>query len=356
MTNDYEVSAEEFNRQAATSAIYDQAIELDRKRMEREREDPRLLILGSGDSGKTTLLKQLRIFYGQAFTAKEIENYRKLLLLNLVTSMQKLVALARQPEFGLAESAHERLIAEFPVDGMTSVPAAVTDAIVALWNAEAVQKALLVSSRYNIQDTAGVFLSRAREICDPAFVPTNKDILMVRSPTLCVTETAFKIGIHNYHFYDVGGQRGLRKQWAPFFDYCHGILFVASLSSFDQTLSESEEPINRMTDAIELFGQVVNNKVLAKSDIMLFLNKRDLFEAKLERVRFADYFEKYMGANDPDNVAKYIAALFKAQNRDPERKFLLHRTCCIDQVSMEVIVSRMIETLTITALNSIGAL
>ena len=41
---------------------------------------------------------------------------------------------------------------------------------------------------------------------------------------------------------------------------------------------------NRMTDALKLFGDVVNNKWFEAVNIVVFLNKKDLFATKVEKV------------------------------------------------------------------------
>lgn len=68
----------------------------------------------------------------------------------------------------------------------------------------------------------------------PRYVPTTIDILRARQPTSGIVETRFKIDRLNYHFYDVGGQRGERKKWIHCFDGVTCIFFIASLSEYDQ--------------------------------------------------------------------------------------------------------------------------
>ncbi|KAJ3204884.1 Guanine nucleotide-binding protein subunit alpha-15 [Entophlyctis luteolus] len=75
----------------ASSAI-DRALKQERVEFERQaRTESRVLILGTGDSGKSTVLKQIRLIYGCGFTDSEIATFRSTLLLNVVTCAKCLV-------------------------------------------------------------------------------------------------------------------------------------------------------------------------------------------------------------------------------------------------------------------------
>lgn len=53
--------------------------------------------------------------------------------------------------------------------------------------------------------------------------------------------------------------------------------------------------VNRMHEAIELFSEVVINKVFKNSSIVLFLNKSDLFREKIKKVELNKCFADYNG-------------------------------------------------------------
>lgn len=79
---------------------------------------------------------------------------------------------------------------------------------------------------------------------------------------------------------DVGGQRSERRKWIHCFDSVTAVLFTCSLSGYDQVLREDRR-VNRMVEALNLFEDVVNYSYFADAAIILFLNKTDLFKAKL---------------------------------------------------------------------------
>lgn len=64
-----------------------------------------------------------------------------------------------------------------------------------------------------------------------------------------------------------------------------------------------------------LFDSVVNSRWFMRTSIILFLNKVDLFRAKLARSPLGNYFPDYSGGNDVNRAAKYLLWRFNQVNR-----------------------------------------
>lgn len=52
------------------------------------RREIKLLFLGAGESGKSTIMKQFQLAYGRPFTTEERDEYRDVIFDNAVRSMQ----------------------------------------------------------------------------------------------------------------------------------------------------------------------------------------------------------------------------------------------------------------------------
>ena len=83
------------------------------------------------------------------------------------------------------------------------------------------------------------------------------------------------------------------------------IIFLVPISVFDEKLFEDSR-VNRLQDSYELWKQVASNKVLARTQIVLFLNKYDLLVKKIQRgVKVRDYISSYgERANIPETAVK----------------------------------------------------
>jgi guanine nucleotide-binding protein G(i) subunit alpha len=70
-----------------------------------------------------------------------------------------------------------------------------------------------------------------------------------------------------------------------------------------------------MQESLVLFDSVVNSRWFMRTSIILFLNKVDLFRAKLARSPLGNYFPDYSGGNDVNRAAKYLLWRFNQVNR-----------------------------------------
>jgi hypothetical protein len=78
------------------------------------------------------------------------------------------------------------------------------------------------------------------------------------------------------------------------FENVTAVLFVAAISEYDQVLYEDENT-NRMVEALNLFEEICNSRWFRETSMILFLNKRDLFGEKIQKVPLSKYFPDYAG-------------------------------------------------------------
>jgi len=116
-----------------------------------------------------------------------------------------------------------------------------------------------------------------------------------------------------------------------FFDNTDAIIFVAALSEYNQLLWEDHRS-NRMKEAIGLFRGIVNLPVFKKSDVILFLNKSDLFKSKVGKYRIKDYFRDYSGNETEEDGIEFFKKKFCEQRRGEALNKLIyaHVTCATD--------------------------
>jgi hypothetical protein len=94
----------------------------------------------------------------------------------------------------------------------------------------------------------------------------------------------------------------------------------------------AEDPsVNRLEDTLLLWKQLVSNRLLARVNIVLFLNKCDLLQRKLAGgVRLAQYMTSYRDRpNDFESVAAYFRNKFGAMHQlwTPNKERELHSEC-----------------------------
>jgi guanine nucleotide-binding protein subunit alpha len=92
------------------------------------------------------------------------------------------------------------------------------------------------------------FFSDLDRLFQPDYVPTEQDIMHTRARTVGITETTFQLKDHEILMIDVGGQRSERRKWIHQFQDVTSILFLASLSGYDQCLVEDKDAVRAPGD------------------------------------------------------------------------------------------------------------
>lgn len=87
------------------------------------------------------------------------------------------------------------------------------------------------------------YFNQIDRMADPQYLPTDQDILRSRVKTTGITETMFRVGELTYRLFDVGGQRSERKKWIHCFENVTALVFLVSLSEYDQMLYEDESVV-----------------------------------------------------------------------------------------------------------------
>ncbi|KAG8742125.1 hypothetical protein FRC10_001995 [Ceratobasidium sp. 414] len=237
----------------------------------------KVLLLGSGDSGKSTVLKQMRVIHNDKFTPQEIESYRQLVFSNIIRGLHMLVDALPMLDLSISPQ-NAPLVASIRStpelrDG-ESYPEQLLQPLQAVWDDPQVQQGW----------------SRANEVA----LPEKSDIIRCRSQTTGITETVFKLRGHELHLVDVGGQRSERRKWIHCFQEVTTILFLVSLNGYDQCLFEDTNA-NQMQDAMAIWDSICDSEYFRTTNIILFLNKNDLFTEKVKTSPIRRYFPDYEG-------------------------------------------------------------
>lgn len=70
--------------------------------------------------------------------------------------------------------------------------------------------------------------------------------------------------------------------------------------------------MNRMIESMKLFDSICNSKWFVETSIILFLNKKDLFEEKITRSPLTICFPEYTGKDDGSTLRDHYLILWFA--------------------------------------------
>mmetsp|Transcript_20953 Transcript_20953/g.31252 ORF Transcript_20953/g.31252 Transcript_20953/m.31252 type:complete len:355 (-) Transcript_20953:239-1303(-) len=331
---------------------------------EEEKHMHKLLMLGAGESGKSTMFKQLITIYGNGFSKEDREYYTDVILQNVLESMQGMLKyydeLVEQKDSNLKEikwteelkESKERILR---MSHLVSLGSKLTSEIERFWKEPAIRNMFERRDEFQLMDSAGYFFDKVKTLGTPGYSPSDSDILRCRARTTGVVEGKFIIGGTTFAVVDVGGQRNERKKWIHHFETCQALLFVVSLSAYSQKLFEDNKT-NRMIESIELFDQVANSRWFQKTPMVLFLNKTDIFAEKIKKVPLTTCkaFSKFEG--DPhsfEETSDYIIGFFEDLDCTGKRLYS-HLTCATDKEMVKPIFESMKDSILEDSLNAAG--
>lgn len=320
------------------SKMIDKNLRADGERAARE---VKLLLLGAGESGKSTIVKQMKIIHEHGYTQEECAQYKQVVYSNTIQSMIAIIrALGTlKVEFGhmdRADDARELFALAGSMEDVKFTPELVS-IMRRLWNDAGVQNCFSRSREYQLNDSAAYYLNSLDRLGSPDYIPTEQDVLRTRVKTTGIVETHFTFKDLHFKMFDVGGQRSERKKWIHCFEGVTAIIFCVALSAYDLVLAEDEE-MNRMMESMKLFDSICNNKWFTDTSIILFLNKKDLFAEKITKSPLTICFPEYTGSNTYEEAAAYIQLQFENLNKRKDTKEIYtHFTCATDTNNIQFV-------------------
>ena len=311
--------------------IIEEQLKKDRQAYESE---VKMLLLGAGESGKSTILKQMKLIHEGGYSDREKRAFRAIINSNIIASLKTILKVMPQLGVELGDpglaSSRDLILSQPDQCGPEPFPGNVAEAMKSLWRDEGVQETYSRNgAEYHLNDSAKYYLDDLERICAPGYEPNDQDILRSRVKTTGIVETTFQVDKLTYRMFDVGGQRSERKKWIHCFENVTAIVFLVAISEYDQKLVEDED-VNRMQEALTLFDSICNSRWFVKTSIILFLNKIDVFREKCEHVLIEDYFDDYEGGPSYEAGCEYFKERFECLNTIETKQVYTHFTCATD--------------------------
>ncbi|XP_030285878.1 guanine nucleotide-binding protein subunit alpha-12a [Sparus aurata] len=313
----------------------------------------KILLLGAGESGKSTFLKQMRIINGQQFDKKALLDFRDTIYENILKGMRVLVD--ARDKLGISwqscENEKQGMLVmswEGRVGGSGVEPSEFqlyVMALSALWADTGIQEAYARRSEFQLSESVKYFLDNLDRIGQLSYIPSKQDILFARKATKGIVEHDFVIKKIPFKMVDVGGQRSQRQKWFQCFDGITSILFMVSSSEYDQVLMEDRRT-NRLVESMNIFETIVNNKLFLNVSIILFLNKTDLLVDKIRTVDIRKNFPEFRG--DPrrlEDVQAFLVQSFSRKRRNRGKPLFHHFTTAIDTENIRFVFHAVKDTI-----------
>ena len=323
-----------------------------------------ILMLGTANSGKSTIIKQMKILHKNGFSTIERKHYNSLVVGNLTESMHAIIDIINSApglDFRDHNSRIKSVYFEAMVDELLRGNYELTIDILPLIREllkDPVIKRCFHEYRHLIPNTeaAEYFFQQIDRVCLVGYIPTSQDILHTRLATTRPSEFEFEYHQMNLIMVDVGGQRTQRNKWVHCFEGVHAILFCVSLNEYALDLEE-DATTNAMHESLRVFDWAIKNKWLHAKPVVLFLNKMDLFENIIKRVPISHSFPDYGGASfSYDDGITFIKQMYLAKDVQPNRRIYTHVTCATNTKNIDTVFCAAINAIVKGSMATYGLL
>ena len=298
----------------------------------------KILLLGAGECGKSTVLKQIKALNKIQPTQDELDQYTMNIRRNCIEAIQTLLLVAGElgdelDNIELMEYVEEVLTLEL-ADAIKALTPDLGKTISTLWKDKGIQEVYEKREFFHLMDSTDYYLNEVERIAESDYVPTEEDMIMTRVRTTGMVTSDIREGVFTYQIVDVGGQRSERRKWIHYFDDVRAIVFLEGLSGYNQVLFEDTSS-NRMKESMSLFEDILKMNVFKETPIFVFLNKKDLFETMIVKHPLNKCFPDYDG---PEGEQRPALDHIEAKYRDIYTK---HRGENDNNLFIQVIAARV---------------
>ncbi|KAF2730853.1 G-alpha-domain-containing protein [Polyplosphaeria fusca] len=176
---------------------------------------------------------------------------------------------------------------------------------------------------YTLDTTAQYLLQNTVSIVSRTYTPTVPAIIDANLNPDFFACSQIRINMHNatVRNSDAHIVKTREKGWLARYTDTQAVIFVAAVSDYD-VVSPSGK--NRLDEAADLFGEVLNEEAFRNVPILLVLNRVDVFRKKIAKAPLGAHMPEYTGLLDEASVLEYVLGKFVGKNRNEERQVYTH--------------------------------
>ncbi|KAI9694297.1 MAG: hypothetical protein M1820_009056 [Bogoriella megaspora] len=320
---------------------------------EKEKE-VKILLSGSSGSGKATLLRHLKILYGNPYTEDERRRWRSDIFKNVLTSAHDILSFMYEERLNF-ENSDNRVYADY----ITSAPrpdkreTLICEHLVEALKRLRVDKGYRLAMSQILEDDDWScnaryilelhFLKNLERLEVGDYLPVDEDILHTDKRLSGITELVCQIGDRQFRIYELGGSRGERKKWIHLLDDTTAVFCLVALDEYDQTLLEDDN-VMCMHEAIKGFESTARSRLFSNSALVVCFTKFDVFRGKIQSGKHpvSKYFPDYRGGLTDVNAAKeFFADKFRKVGHTVSRLVRVQFVNILDSESVKEVIDAL---------------
>ena len=160
-----------------------------------------VLLLGAGESGKSTIFKQMRIIHERGYSAEELRDFKFIVYANIIKNMKALVDACLHMNIEIVDAQNKERatkIADLEDDFVMYVQkiwnSELGHDIQKLWQDPGIKKAFGKRNQFQLDDSTQYYMNDLDRIIDEKYMPTEEDVLWARVKTTGIIEVRCTFG------------------------------------------------------------------------------------------------------------------------------------------------------------------
>ncbi|KAL9642712.1 hypothetical protein ABK040_009791 [Willaertia magna] len=167
--------------------------------------------------------------------------------------------------------------------------------------------------------TLKYFMDNIDRISESGYIPSDEDVEYcqrhLREDKKGIEEIEFEFSGSKFIIYCVEGQNNDGRKWLFLFQGVDIVLFLCPIGDYD-LVPENLDRQNIVVESLNFFSKMCNSKWFRTTPIILLLTKWDLFQEKISKTSINVCFEDYAGGCDYLQSLKFILKKFNKVRED----------------------------------------
>eukprot|EP01080_Neovahlkampfia_damariscottae_P007179 gene7179-11491_t len=323
-----------------------------------KKDEYKLLLLGTGDSGKTTFINQTNLIHDPSYFKKKEKYFKADIFRNLLSGMAIICEYVIDQKLPFKNEENEKF-AKNIIDTNDEEEANILEIftkqihnqMISLWKEEIIQNSVLIcQKKFGLYENISIYFKTLEEFSPNVYETTKEDVISSTKKTTGITTFPLDVKIdeqiYKTKIIDTGGQRNERKKWKQCYSKgdISGILFIVSLSEFDQ-LNYEDNKTNRMTDSLKIFNSILLDESISKIPVFLIFNKIDIFEEKIKNSssELKELFSDYQDDFDFETSKKFIQNKYLENNQN--NQITVHYSNFKDEKNVQQLLNQILQSI-----------
>ncbi|PVH94322.1 guanine nucleotide-binding protein-like protein alpha-3 subunit [Periconia macrospinosa] len=311
---------EEYIDQAAImrSEAIDRQLEADATYLRRE---TKLVLMGSPNSGKELIMRQMKVLYAEGYPQEERVQYRYPIRCTVRLLTHAIIDLLRDTGVNLSEDLNQDfavLLHEVETVETDKITPAAVHAIENLWHSPTFSALFLKNFEIDFPLYAPYFVQELARIATDSYVPSEADIVRLNQTMGGIKELRFNWDELEVHLFNISGYipDQFRKRWFHQLEGATALIYTVDVSTYDRPYCGQPNE-SQLLDDFATFESWANSPKFAGSSIMLLLNNFSRFRDKLPHSPLSHFFPDFQPPSSSSTTTTTSPSRSQPQNPAP---------------------------------------